>query len=133
MPRTKAKTRVGRSIAGLGLFAEEDLKKGDFILEYTGDRISTEEADRRGGRYLFDVDDKLVLDGKDRKHTARYINHSCAPNAYAEIDEDLRRVFIYAEKKIKSGEEITYNYGKEYFEDIIGGKKNCKCLKCKKK
>lgn len=123
---------VRRATAGLGLFAKRDFNKGEYIIEYKGERISTEEADRRGGRYLFAVNDKTTLDGKDRKYTARYINHSCIPNAYAEIDEDEEAIYFYAEKKIKAGKEITFDYGEEYFDDFMEGGKKCLCPKCTK-
>lgn len=121
--------RVGRSSAGLGLFAEEEIKKDTVIIEYTGQRISSDEADRRGGLYLFNVTDDLVIDGKGRKNTARYINHACKPNAEAEHDEEEDRIFIRARKRIREGEEITYDYGKEYVDDLIKPK-GCKCKTC---
>ncbi len=89
-----------RSSAGLGLFAGEDIKKGQLIIEYTGERITDEEADRRGGKYLFIVTDTLVIDGKGRENTARYINHACKPNAEAEHDEEDDRIYIRAKKNI---------------------------------
>jgi SET domain-containing protein len=120
---------VKRSSAGLGLFAGEDIKKGQLIIEYTGERISEAEANRRGGRYLFTVTDELVIDGKERSNTARYINHACKPNAEAEHDEAEDRIFIRAKKKIPAGAEITYHYGKEYFKDIIAPE-GCRCATC---
>ncbi len=120
---------VKRSIAGLGLFATTPLKRGDFIIEYTGELIPTEEADRRGGKYLFVVSDTKTIDGKGRDNTARYINHSCAPNAEAELDEDELRVRIYAKKKILPGEEILYDYGKEYWDEHIKPY-GCRCPAC---
>jgi uncharacterized protein len=122
---------VKRSIAGLGLFATEPLKRGDFIIEYTGELISTEEADRRGGKYLFVVSDTKTIDGKERDNIARYINHSCTPNAEAELDEDELRVRIYAKKKILPGEEIFYDYGSEYWDEHIKPY-GCRCIGCKK-
>jgi len=130
MQKKYLKVRRGKS--GLGLFTERDMKKDDFVIEYTGERLSTKEADKRSGRYLFTVDKGLVLDGKDRKHLARYINHSCRPNCYAEVDEDERKVNIYAKRAIKAGEELSYHYGKEYWEDFIGPRK-CRCVKCKER
>ena len=121
--------RVKRSSAGLGLFAVRPFKKGDFVIEYTGEKISSDEADLRGGKYLFTVDKNLVIDGKGRKNTARYINHSCKPNCYAEVDEDENRVRIYAKRAIKSGEELHYNYGKSYWSDHIEPY-GCRCEKC---
>ncbi len=123
--------KVKRSQAGLGLFAEQVFKKGQRIIEYTGERITADEANRRGGRYLFELNDKWTLDGKSREHTARYINHSCAPSAYAELNRAETRVFIIAKRNIVPGEEITYDYGKEYFDQYI--REHCRCIKCTKK
>lgn len=124
--------KVKRSSAGLGLFAQEPIVKEQIVIEYTGERISQDEANRRGGRYLFEVTDDLVIDGKNRKHTARYINHACRPNCEAEHDEDGDRIFIRACKNIKAGDEITYHYGKDYMKQIIGPE-GCKCATCLKK
>lgn len=121
------KFTVKRGVNGLGLFTNIALKKGDKIIEYIGEKITPEEADRRGGKYLFEVDKKLTLDGKARKNIARYINHSCIPNAEAEVDG--KQVFIYAKKTITPGEELLYNYGKEYFNEYIKPK-GCGCDKC---
>ena len=128
MPRKpkppKFELQVKKSFSGLGLFAGEDIPKDEFIIEYQGPLLNNEQADEKGGKYLFEIDDETVIDGSDRKNLARYINHSCRPNAEAEVDG--RRVYIHAKRKISAGEEITYNYGKEYFNDHItaGG---CKC------
>lgn len=120
---------VKRSRAGLGLFANQEFKRGDFIIEYTGEIIPTEEADRRGGKYLFILNSKLTIDGKGRENTARYINHSCKPNAEAETDEDARKIRISAKRKILPGEEIAYDYGKEYCDEYIKPH-GCKCAHC---
>ncbi len=120
---------VKRSSAGLGLFANRDYKKGELVIEYTGEKITDEEAQRRGGKYLFELNDEWTLDGKGREHTARYINHSCAPNCRPELTDDETQVFIYTKRTIKAGEEFTYNYGKYYF-DMIMGKDGCLCESC---
>lgn len=120
---------VRRSSAGLGLFATQEYKKGSFIIEYTGELISTKEADRRGGKYLFTLTDAKTIDGKGRENIARYINHSCRPNAEAEVDEDEEKIRIFARKKIMPGEEITYDYGKEYVDEHIKPY-GCRCAKC---
>jgi len=126
-----AKTSVKRSTAGLGLFTEEDLQKEDFVIEYTGEHISPEESDERGGKYLFTLNDTTVIDGKNRRNKARYINHSCRPNCEAEI-EDEERILVRARKKIKAGEELTIDYGKEYFAEHIAPY-GCRCEKCAEK
>lgn len=118
---------VHRTRAGLGLFTNVPFKRGDFVIEYTGELITSEEADRRGGKYLFEINSKWNLDGKERGNIARYINHSCRPNC--ETDVIGKRVKIYAKRAIRPGEELTYNYGKEYFEDFIKSQ-GCKCDAC---
>lgn len=120
---------VKRGTHGLGLFTTVAIKKGDLITEYTGEKITTDEANVRGGQYLFELNDTFVIDGKDRKNQSRYINHSCRPNSYPEIDEAEKHIFIYAKRTIKPGEELTYNYGKEFWSTHIKPK-GCRCEKC---
>jgi uncharacterized protein len=73
------------------------------------------------------IDDEYFIDGSPRTNAARFINHSCRPNAKA--FRTGVRVWIWSIRNIKAGEEITYDYGKKYFDDFIkpGG---CKCEKC---
>jgi SET domain-containing protein len=76
--------RIGRSVTGLGLFATKPIKRGACIATYRGRRITTEEADRRevrGARYQFELNKRWTIDGSPRWNPARYINHSCRPNA----------------------------------------------------
>ena len=112
---------------GLGLFATVPIKKGDFIIEYIGERITAKEADTRLTRYLFEIDDTHTIDGATRKNTARYINHFCKPNAEVEIEDGS--INIYAIKNIKAGEEIGYDYGTEYVDEFIKPY-GCKCPSC---
>lgn len=126
---TTKKYAVKKSSAGLGLFATAEFKKGELVIEYTGERITEAEANRRGGKYLFELNDNFTIDGKGRENTARYLNHSCKPNCYPELNDDETQIFIYAKRAIKAGEELTYNYGKMYFNDLIG-KNDCLCAPC---
>ena len=123
---------VKKCSSGLGLFTKQDIKKGDLVIEYTGEKITEAEANRRGGRYLFELNDNWTIDGKGRENKARYLNHSCKPNCYPELDEKEEHIFIYAKRNIKAGEELTYNYGKMYFNDLIM-KDGCRCDSCIKK
>lgn len=116
---------VKRSTTGLGLFTLQPIEADKRIIEYIGPIISAEEADRSNGKYLFELDEKRAIDGKSRSNTARYINHCCRPNAKAYTSG--RRIWIWSLKKIKAGEEITIDYGKEYLDAHI---KQCKCMKC---
>jgi SET domain-containing protein len=121
--------RIGRSETGLGLFATDEIEKGRFIIEYLGPRISNAEVHRhRSTRYLFEVNSRWTIDGSPRWNTARYINHSCRPNAEAVVSRG--RIHIKALKRIKPGDEITYNYGKNYFDTFIRPI-SCKCLACR--
>src|SRR5919204_17222 len=84
-PLVKIRVRVGPSrIAGHGLFAEQEIKQGTKIIRYIGEKITHEESERRlaaGNAYIFGLDERSAIDGSTRKNTARYINHSCNPNA----------------------------------------------------
>lgn len=109
---------------GEGLYAAADIAKGDFIAEYTGEKIPTKIADALGTRYLFELDEEWTIDGETHTNIARYINHSCEPNAEADIHDG--HILISATKKIKMGQEITIDYGKEYFDEFIKPV-GCKC------
>lgn len=103
-------------IAGQGAFALKSIRTGTRIIEYLGERISQEEADRRYDDTIFDqphvllfsVDDKTVIDAAVDGNEARYINHSCEPNCRSVTRRG--RVHIYAIKDIAPGEELTYDY-----------------------
>lgn len=129
--RKGPKLRVKKSSAGLGLFADEDIKKDAFVIEYIGEKITLEESNVRGGKYLFTLNKKFVIDGKARSNTARYINHSCKPNCEVEIYERKWQINVYAKRNIKAGEELTYDYGKEYWDEHIKPF-GCRCEKCSK-
>lgn len=126
-PKTKKPYIVKRSKSGLGLYANLALKKGSFIIEYTGKLLTEEQANAKGGKYLFRINSRSTIDGSSRDNLARYINHSCRPNCVAYIES--HKVKIYALKNIKAGEELCYDYGKEYFEAYIEPF-NCRCEYC---
>jgi SET domain-containing protein len=107
------------AIQGRGGFAIRTIPRGTRIIEYVGERISNEEADKRyddGGMgrhhtFLFSIDSKTVIDAAVDGNEARFINHSCAPNCEA-IDE-RKRIYIEAIRTIAPGEELTYDYAYE--------------------
>lgn len=117
---------VKRSRTGLGLFAEQEIPKGACVIEYVGVPLSKEEEDKSNSRYLFEINARKTIDGAPRWNTARYINHSCRPNCEPNIYK--ARVYIHARRKIKEGEELNYDYGKNYFTQYLKGK--CLCPKC---
>ena len=97
---------VKRSATGLGLFAVKRIPKGKKIVEYTGPRIPNDQVEKSNGKYFFGVNKRWSIDGSGRDNIARYINHSCAPNAEAIINRD--RVWIWSKKTIQPGEEIEH-------------------------
>lgn len=121
--------RVGRSSAGLGLFATRAYKKGERVIEYFGRTISTAEEYSSRSKYLFEVNSRRTIDGTTRTNIARYINHSCKPNCEPEIERG--HIYIDAIKNIKAGEEFCYDYGEEYVDEHIKPF-GCRCAKCHK-
>lgn len=119
--------RVGRSRTGLGLFAEKPIKKGTIIMRYRGKKIRAEKADELDNRYIYEINSRWSIDGSPRWNYARYGNHSCRPNA--ESDTRGHIVFVRAIKNIAPGDEITYDYGTDYFKAFIKPI-GCKCVKC---
>lgn len=103
---------VKRSSAGLGLFAGERIPKGACVIEYVGRTVSKEESETSKSKYLFEISKTKTIDGKPKINKAGYINHACNPNCETEIAKG--RIFVMAIKDIKPGDELTYDYGKEY-------------------
>lgn len=122
----REKLVVKKSIAGLGLFATEPIKKGSFVIEYVGPLLNDEQVQKKGGKYLFALGKKWTIDGTARTNIARYINHSCV-GTNCEPIQYANRIKIRATRNIKPGEELFYNYGKEYFNEFLG--KHCRCAK----
>ena len=122
--------KVKRTTTGLGLFAQRTIAANKRIVEFTGRLITTEERYRVGGKYLFELDENWAINGKSRRNIARYINHSCRPNAIAYITD--KRVWIWSRRAIEAGEEITLDYGTEYF-DLYIRPLGCKCEPCASK
>ena len=104
-------------VHGKGVFAVQDLAEGEVVMEYVGEVISWKEALRRhphdpsdpNHTFYFHIDDDRVIDGKHGGNSARWINHSCAPNC--EADEQDGRVFIKTLQAIRAGDELFYDYG----------------------
>ncbi len=106
------KLAVKRSSAGLGLFAGEPIPKGACVIEYVGRIVSAEESETSKSKYLFEISKTKTIDGKPSINKAGYINHSCKPNCETQIAKG--RVFVMALRAIRTGEELTYDYGREY-------------------
>src|SRR3989440_6712708 len=123
--------RVGRPRTGLGVFATGPIRKNKYIVEYKGPLLTNQQCDERpDNRYWFEVNSRWTIDGSPRSNVARYINHSCRPNADPMIRD--RHIWIKAIKNIAPGDEITYDYGKDHFNAYIKPK-GCLCPKCREK
>lgn len=124
-----------------GVFAKKNVPAETRIIEYVGEKITKAESERRadvvlhaskkdktkGAVYIFTLNKRHDIDGNVSYNTARYINHSCAPNCEAQLIRG--HIWIVALRDIAKGEEITYNYGYdiEDYEDhpCCCGAPNC--------
>ena len=107
---------INSPIHGRGVIAKEHIDEGRRIIEYTGERITNAEADRRypfdeakpQHTFLFSVNSRTIIDAAYGGNVARFINHSCDPNCEAVIERG--HVFIHALRDIEPGEELGYDY-----------------------
>ena len=125
-------------VHGNGIYATQNIKKGIKIIEYLGEKISRKEGDRRselrikkylnskniGSVYIFQLNAKQDIDGSPLYNKARYINHSCDPNC--EVDIENGKIWISSLRRIKKGEELSYDYGYSFDKDDYKDHP-CKC------
>ena len=117
-------------IHGMGVFARTDIPAETRVLEYIGERVSKEESLRRrqeGNFFVFIVTDKFDIDGAVDWNPARFINHSCAPNCEARMEEE--RIWVIALRDIKAGEELGFNYGYD-LQDYEDHRCSCGAANC---
>jgi uncharacterized protein len=98
------------AIHAAGCYTTTAIRKGARVAEYTGHRLTKDEADAAYEAspitYLFGLGDgSVVIDGHC---LTMFINHSCDANC--ETSEEDDRVWITAIKNIPAGAEITYDY-----------------------
>ena len=120
-------TRVPFSSTGNPNFATSRITKNTRVIHYAGERISNQESLKRERRYIrnghiwcFKLTNRSVIDAGVGGNVARFINHSCRPNAYVHIVDGV--IWIRASRRIRRGEEITYNYNTDG-EGLI----KCRC------
>lgn len=103
-------------VHGKGVFALQEMKPGELLIEYKGTVVNWRRAVRNhaltgahGHTFLFGLSNGDVIDGAAGGNSARWINHACDANCQAvEIDN---RIFIEVARDIAAGEEIFLNYG----------------------
>jgi SET domain-containing protein len=133
IPKSKSPYIIvrGSDIHNKGVFAKKEIPKGTRVIEYIGEKITKAESERRadlplqrnkenpefGAVYIFELNKRHDIDGYVPYNTARFINHSCAPNC--ETQNIRGHIWIIAIRDIPKGEELTYNYGydMENYED----------------
>lgn len=105
-------------ISGWGVYAAQTIDEDTRIVEYKGQLVSQAEAWRRELRYLprqriwiFNINTRWARDAGIGGNIARYINHACRPNCYVDIAG--RAIWIRASRRIRRGEELTYDYNTE--------------------
>ena len=122
------------NIDNKGLCAAKNIKKGTKIIYYKGKIITKKETDRNPkydndkAIYLFNLNSRYDLDGDFEYNTARLINHSCNPNC--EVHGKGLKLWIFALRDIKKGEELSYDYGFGYDKDYKQFVCNCGSTNC---
>ena len=117
-----------------GLYANCNIKRGTKIIEYKGKLVTVKNSekdpkfDNSKAIYLFGINKKYDLDGNFSFNTARLINHSCEPNC--EVFGEGLKVWIFAMKNIKKGEELSYDYGFSFDQDYKNYPCNCGSKNC---
>jgi SET domain-containing protein len=132
---------------GLGVRSIVDIDAGAFVVEYVGEVISIEEFNFRceeqqilpmpykTQHYSILLNNSLVIDSHSSGNIARFINHSCEPNCIAKVWVKNGRdtIGIFASKKIKSGEVLTYDYRYQtYGDDTEAMQCYCGSRKCRR-
>ncbi|MFA5914753.1 MAG: SET domain-containing protein-lysine N-methyltransferase [Burkholderiales bacterium] len=101
-------------IHGKGVFAATHIPAHTRLIEYKGEQLTEAQVDKRYANddnphtFLFALDDGMVIDATNGGNSARWINHSCAPNC--EAVDDGNRIYIETLRAIRPGEELSYNY-----------------------
>ena len=105
---------------GYGVFALETINKNKRIIDYAGELISNKQSESREDKYLskgciwvFRVNRNWSRDAAVGGNIARFINHSCTPNCWIEVDNKTRTIWVRAAKQIRKGQELVYDYNTE--------------------
>lgn len=131
---------------GLGVFAGEELPRGQYIAEYTGEVLSLPTTQYRLNQlsrsescfivvYREHVANEKVLttcvDASFYGNLTRFINHSCAPNVIMvpiRTDSVVPRLCLFTSRRIKKGEELCYSYYNRKEQSVVTlGTTRCLC------
>ena len=123
MPKAVSLPKIERKksrLHGYGVFALETINKNKRIVDYAGELISNKQSESREDRYLskgciwvFRVNRNWSRDAAVGGNIARFINHSCTPNCWIEVDANTKTIWVRAAKQIRKGQELVYDYNTE--------------------
>ncbi|OQR80003.1 hypothetical protein BIW11_05355 [Tropilaelaps mercedesae] len=123
-----------------GVFAKRVIEAGEMVIEYSGELIRAVLTDKRENNYksrgidcyMFKIDEDEVVDATMHGNAARFINHSCDPNCYSKCIEIFgkKHIVIYSQKRIRVGEELTYDY--KFPKEEVKVPCTCGARKCRR-
>ena len=123
MPTSGSLPQIERKkskLHGYGVFALQSINKNKRIIDYAGELITNKQSVSREDRYLskgciwvFRVNRNWSRDAAVGGNVARFINHSCTPNCWIEVDGKTKTIWVRAAKPIRKGQELTYDYNTE--------------------
>ncbi|KAI5589275.1 hypothetical protein POPTR_005G182100v4 [Populus trichocarpa] len=121
---------------GFGLRLDEDISRGQFLIEYVGEVLDVHAYEARqkdyaskGHKhfYFMTLDGSEVIDACAKGNLGRFINHSCDPNCRTEkwvVNGEIC-IGLFALRDIKMGEEVTFDYN--YVRVVGAAAKRCYC------
>jgi len=108
---------------GYGVFAKQKLFKGAFIGEYLGLIRKYKPKIHAKNSYCFeyviggDLETSFTIDAQDQGNFTRFINHhpdgNCDPIFV--FHQGIMKMILITNRGISKGEEITYDYGPDYW------------------
>ena len=122
------------NIDNRGVYAAQNIKAGKIIIYYKGKIITKKETEKNPkydndkAIYLFNLNSRYDLDGDFENNDARLINHTCNPNC--EVAGKGLKLWIFALRDIKKGEELSYDYGFGFDEDFKQFPCKCQSKNC---
>lgn len=107
---------------GYGVFALSDLPRHAFIGEYTGFVRRKRLFFAKSSDYCFGLETHMgwpgyVIDAEKGGNMTRFLNHSEKPNLepIAIFHKGLIRIILRTLRRIQKGEQLTYDYGVDYW------------------
>lgn len=116
--------------AGLGVFAKQDFQKHELLDEYKGIFLTPHEYKQKKSHlaYIWEILDEndnpvgyIDAGNKKTSNWTRFVNCPCTKKQENVIPiQKGTKMFYYAKKNIKKGEELFVWYGPEYGKQLIG-------------